>query len=250
MLIFALDTFVPLGTAVAVLYVVVVLMAVSFLPRRGVLLVAAACAGLTLLSYLWQHGFHHVGTASARAAMSLSAIGITTLLASRAQSASLARGEHARLLDLTHDTIFVRDVRDVITYWNRAAEELYGWSQEQALGQSSHRLMRTVFPAPVDQITAELLRTGRWEGELVHTKRDGAQVVVESRWSLEKDERGRPVGTLETNTDINERTRAKEALHRAEVELAHVTRVSTLGELTASIAHEVNQPLAAIVTNG
>jgi two-component system, LuxR family, sensor kinase FixL len=55
---------------------------------------------------------------------------------------------------------------------------------------------------------------------------------------------------METNTDITERRQAQEALHRAQAELAHVTRVTTLGELTASIAHEVNQPLAAIVTNG
>ena len=278
--------------------------------------------------------------------------------------------EQARLLDLTHDTVFVRDVNDVITYWNRGAAELYGWTREEAVGKVSHQLMQTIFPAPLEEINAELLRTGRWEGELVHTKRDGTQVIVASRWSIQQDEQARPFATLETNNDITERKRAEEevrkqaellslahdailvrdlgsrvifwnqgaentygwtaeeaigrvthellrtrfpvsleavdvalqeqgdwegelthttrkgtaivvtsrqslrrdergvavaileinrditerkraeeALHKAQAELAHVTRVATLGEMTASIAHEINQPLAAVVNN-
>jgi two-component system sensor kinase FixL len=158
--------------------------------------------------------------------------------------------ERASLLDLTHDTVFVRDMNDVVTYWNRGAAELYGWSREETIGRTSHSLLRTIFPAPLEEISAELTRTGRWEGELVHTRRDGAQVVVASRWALQRDESGRPVAILETNNDVTERKRAEEALQKTQAELTHVARVTTLGELTASIAHEVNQPLAAIVTNG
>ena len=84
---------------------------------------------------------------------------------------------------------------------------------------------------------------------MIHTRRDGTRVVVASRWALQLDERGKPTAVLETNNDITERKRAEEALHKAQVELAHVTRVATLGEMTASISHEVNQPLAAVVTN-
>lgn len=248
--IFAIDTASPRGMAVAVLYVLVVLMSASFLPHRGVLAVSAACIAATLFSYLWQHGFAQVGTPFARCVMSLFAIGVTTVLVVRAQIASLVLSEQARLLDLTHDTVFVRDLNDVITYWNRGAEQLYGWTREEAIGRVAHELVQTSFPTPLEAITAELLRTGRWEGELVHTVRDGRQVVLASRWSLELDDRQRPIAILETNTDITERNRAQEGLHRAQAELAHVTRVTTLGELTASIAHEVNQPLAAIVTNG
>ena len=120
--------------------------------------------------------------------------------------------EQANLLNLTHDSIFVRGMDDVITYWNRGAEELYGWTAEKAVGKVSHQLTQTVFPAPIDEIRAELLRTGRWEGELVHTKADGTQVVVASRWSLQSDERQRPLAILETNNDITERKRAQALL--------------------------------------
>ncbi len=173
---------------------------------------------------------------------------ITRLVSSVRKSAETLR-EQAALLDLSHDTIFVRDVNDVITYWNRGAEELYGWTRNEAVGKVSHDLTQTVFPAPLGEIMTELTRTGRWKGELVHTRRDGTKVVVASRWSLQRDDQGRPAGTLETNNDITERKRAEEALDQAQAELAHVTRVTTLGELAASIAHEVNQPLAAIVTD-
>jgi PAS domain S-box-containing protein len=124
--------------------------------------------------------------------------------------------EQAALLDLTHDTVFVRDLNDVITYWNRGAEERYGWKQEEAMGQVSHQLTQTVFPAPLEEINVELLGSGRWEGELIHTKRDGAQVVVASRWSLQRDAQGNPIAILETSNDITERKRAEEALRDSE----------------------------------
>ncbi len=157
--------------------------------------------------------------------------------------------ERANLLDLTHDTVFARDINDLITFWNRGAENLYGWTRDEAIGQVSHQLMQTIFPAPLEEIMAELNSAGRWEAELIHTRRDGTKVVVASRWALQLDPQGKPVGVLETNNDITERKRAEEALHKAQAELTHVTRVATLGEMTASIAHEVNQPLAAVITN-
>jgi PAS domain S-box-containing protein len=76
--------------------------------------------------------------------------------------------------------------------------------------------MRTVFPAPLAEIESELRRTGEWEGELVHTTRDGARVVVASRWSLQRDELARPAGVLETNNDVTERKRAEEQLRESE----------------------------------
>jgi two-component system, LuxR family, sensor kinase FixL len=168
-----------------------------------------------------------------------------------ALDAEAALREQASLLNLTHDSIFVRDMNDVITYWNHGAEELYGWTVEEVVRKrvTTHQLLKTVFPAPLDKIEAELLRTGRWEGELVHTKADGTQVVVASRWSLLRDERQRPLTVLETNNDVTNRKQAEEALRQAQADLAHVSRVTTMGELAASLAHEVNQPIAAAVTN-
>jgi K+-sensing histidine kinase KdpD len=66
------------------------------------------------------------------------------------------RTQQASLLNLTHDTIFVRDMSDVITYWNRGAQELYGWKAEEAIGKHAHQLLQTVFPMSIDEIRAEL----------------------------------------------------------------------------------------------
>jgi len=163
------------------------------------------------------------------------------------------RSQHARLLNLTHDTIFVRDMSDLITYWNRGAEEFYGWTAEQVVGKvTTHQLLQTVFPAPLEQINAKLLRTGRWEGELVHTKRDGTQVVVASRWSMEQDEQGRPLATLETNNDISERKRAEEEIRKlnAELEQRVIERTTELEAInkelqafTYSVSHDLRAPL-------
>jgi PAS domain S-box-containing protein len=125
----------------------------------------------------------------------------------------------------------------VITYWNRGAEELYGWSSQEALGKVTYALLQTIFPVPLAEITATLHGTGRWEGELVHTRRDGRQVYVASRWSLQHDDHGRPIGTLETNNDITDRRRAADELRRAqETYLAEAQQLSHTGSFGWSIA--------------
>jgi PAS domain S-box-containing protein len=216
--VFVIDTFTPLGIAVAVLYVVVVLMAGRFFLRPGVLIVGSTCIALTILSYAVQHGETY-GPALIRCLVSIAAIAITTFLALRIQSAGTVLREQADLLDITHDAIFVRDMNDVITFWNRGAEELYGWPREEAIGRVSHELIRTVFPAPLQDIKAALIRDNRWEGELIHTKQDGTQVVVASRWSIQRNRAGRPLAILETNNDITERKRAEARARQQEKEL-------------------------------
>jgi PAS domain S-box-containing protein len=216
--IFAIDTFTPLGLAVAVLYALVVLMAGRFLDRRGVLAVALACVALTAMSFLLQHGLSY-GASLARCLVSILAIVITTFLALKSQSATLTLREQASLLDISHDAIIARDLNDVITYWNRGAEQLYGWPREEAIGKAPHELIRTVFPAPLAEIKATLLATDRWEGELIHTKRDGTEVVVASRWSVQRDPSGRQVAVLETNNDVTERKLAEAKAKQQEREL-------------------------------
>jgi PAS domain S-box-containing protein len=210
--IFIADMLTPVGHAVAVLYVAVVLMATRFFRPRRVALVAVGCAVLTAVSnlILRPSGLEAEGVVNTFTC--IVAIGVAAVLALQGQAAEATLRHQASLLDLTHDTIFVRGMDDVITYWNRGAEELYGWSTEEAVGKVCHQLTHTTFPAPLEDINAELLRTGRWEGELVHSKRDGTRVTVSSRWSLQRDEQGMPAMILETNNDITERKQAEERL--------------------------------------
>lgn len=120
----------------------------------------------------------------------------------------------ARLLDLTQDSVIVRDVEDRVFFWNRGAQEDYGWSFPEVRGRRSHELLKTVFPEPLDEIKARLHRDGYWEGELTHHRRDGTRVVVASRWALQRDEAGEPAAVLEINNDVTERKRAEEERER------------------------------------
>jgi PAS domain S-box-containing protein len=233
--IFIIDTFVPLGIAVAVLYVVVVLLSGRFLQRRGIIAVGVACIVLTLLSFWLQHAGSY-GAPLARCLVSLAAIAITTFLALRIQSAGNVLRAQANLLDITHDAIFVRDMSDIITFWNRGAEKLFGWSREQAIGKKSHELLRTVPKLPLDAINSQLLSADRWEGELCYTRKDGREVLLESRWSVQRDSAMRPCAVLEINNDITERRRIENALRESEANLADAQRVSKMGSFTWNVA--------------
>ena len=123
--------------------------------------------------------------------------------------------EQARLLDLSNDAILVRDASDRIVYWNSGAKEVYGYSNKEAEGKVSHELLRTEHPEALKNIYRKLRRDNRWSGELVHTRKDGTKITVSSRWSLDRDERGKPLSVLETNTDITARKRAEVALQRS-----------------------------------
>jgi PAS domain S-box-containing protein len=158
------------------------------------------------------------------------------------------RTQQASLLDLTHDTIFVRGMDDVITYWNRGAEELYGWTARDAIGQHAHQLLQTVFPKPIEAIHGELLAAARWEGELDKRKADGTPVAVASRWSLRRDEQQRPLAILETNNDVTERKRREEDIRQLNEDLEKRTSElqATNKELEAfaySISHDLRAPL-------
>jgi PAS domain S-box-containing protein len=124
--------------------------------------------------------------------------------------------EQAQLLDLAHDTILTRDLNGVITFWNEGAEQMYGWTKAEALGQQIHTFLQTQFPKPLAEIESELLERGYWEGELIHTRRDGSTITVASRWVMQKDEMGRPIKVLEINNDITLQKQAEVALSESE----------------------------------
>ena len=204
-----------LATTVCLYLVVVVLLSVqgNFISSAVVSLVAVGS-----LAYYFSPTIFSFRVSDSSEAMVVTVFlitaGVITHFVSRVRKSTEGLREQADLLNLTHDSIFVRDMHNVITYWNRGAEELYGWTAEQVIDKTTHQLLQTVFPAPLNEIDTELLRTGRWEGELRHTKADGTQVVVASRWSLQRDEQQQPLAILELNNDITERKRAEDALRR------------------------------------
>ncbi|TMA56502.1 MAG: PAS domain S-box protein, partial [Deltaproteobacteria bacterium] len=102
--------------------------------------------------------------------------------------------EQARALDLAH--VVIRDLDGRIVAWNQGAVRMFGWKRAEAEGQVGHALLQTQFPKPLAEIHSDLLGTGEWEGELVHTRRDGVKVVVTSHWVLQRDQQGNPVRVL------------------------------------------------------
>ncbi|HTQ70657.1 MAG TPA: PAS domain S-box protein, partial [Acidocella sp.] len=246
--IFVLDALTPQDITFAMLYIAVVLMASSFCKPREVGLVVLGCVGLTVLNYaiISPPAAAPKIVGLSNMALAVMAMALTAFLAVRYQAVVGAVREQAKLLDLTHDCIIAGDMNNVITYWNRSAEALFGWTAAEAVGKISCQLLSATFPMPLDAVMTELMSTDRWEGEVVRRKRDGTPVIQACRWSLKRDERGRPAGILETSNDMTARRQAQEARREAQEDLARVNRVMLLSELTSSIAHEVKQPLSAI----
>jgi PAS domain S-box-containing protein len=120
--------------------------------------------------------------------------------------AELAR--QAKLLDLSFNAVILRDGKDRITYWNKGAEELYGWERDEVLGQVTHSLFQTEFSEPLDSIFEQLRREKRWQGELTQTRKNGARLTVLSRWALQCDSETNIESIMEANIDISA---AKEA---------------------------------------
>lgn len=133
----------------------------------------------------------------------------------RKRSAAVCSTESA-LLDVSSDAILARNSADVITFWNRSAEDHYGWRKHEAIGQQSHDLLKTVFPKPRAAVIATLLQQAKWEGELVHTTRSGSKVAVESRWSLQRNSDGSPLIILQIDKDVGERNKVHAELVRSE----------------------------------
>src|SRR5262249_35278746 len=129
--------------------------------------------------------------------------------------AEQALRRQAELLRLSYDAIVVWRLGGGIETWSRGAEELYGFTEAEALGRVTHELLRTAHPVPWPQIEAELAAGGARAGELRHRTKTGSEVIVSSRHQLVRDADG-VQRVLESNHDITERKRAEEALRESE----------------------------------
>jgi len=150
-------------------------------------------------------------------------------------AAAADQARQADLLDLTHDAVVVCDMNEVVTYWNRGAQALYGWTAQEAIGKPADELLKTIFPAPLERIMADIVGNGRWEGELLRATKNGTQVVVASRWSLQRDARGAPIAVLQTNNDVTERKRAEALLEAEKRILGMVARGDPLARILESL---------------
>lgn len=199
------DLLSPLEGAIAVLYVAVVLI-VAPIGRRAVIVAGAGCAMLTLLAFTVGHLPRPADGALSRVAVSLVALTITTLLSLRDRSSRTTLTEQARILELTHDTVIIRDERDAIVYWNDGAERLYGWSKAEALGKNCQSLLDC--SGPTSEAQEALERQGHWSGELTRARRDGTRLILATRWLLRRDADGRRIGVIESSADLTEQRRA------------------------------------------
>ncbi len=154
--------------------------------------------------------------------------------------------KQAALLNLARDAIFVRGLDHTVKFWNDGATELYGFSREEALGKVTQVLLRSEFPEPLEQIVDQVLDSGWWEGESRQTAATGEEILVESRWALQRGTDGEPLGFLEINRDITARRLAEEALrsNMARLELVN----AELQEFAFVAAHDLQEPLRKIHT--
>lgn len=148
--------------------------------------------------------------------------------------------EQAALLDVATDAILVRDLDNQILFWNKGAERLYGWKTLEAVGKNVLDLLDGEQQAKLKQVQKILLQNGEWQGELHQLTKDDKEVIVESRWTLVRDEEGQPKSILVVNTDITQKKQLEAQFLRAQ-------RMESIGTLASGIAHDLNNVLTPIL---
>ncbi|HEY8187603.1 MAG TPA: PAS domain S-box protein [Pyrinomonadaceae bacterium] len=148
--------------------------------------------------------------------------------------------EQAALLDQAQDAILVRDLEHNILFWNKGAERIYGWPAEEAVGKNVIQLLLPEPSAQFEGAREAVINTGEWSGEIHQVRRDGAKIIVESRWTLVRDEQGAPTSILVINTDVTEKKRMEAQFLRAQ-------RMESIGTLAGGIAHDLNNVLSPIL---
>ncbi|MCZ7637243.1 MAG: PAS domain S-box protein [Verrucomicrobia bacterium] len=148
--------------------------------------------------------------------------------------------EQAALLEIAHDAICVQDLQGHIEFWNPAAERLYGWTRDEALGAHvDERLFARVSPELL-QARADLLRDGSWHGELTQAAKEGRTLTALCRFSLVRDPAGKPRSILILSTDLTERKRLEDQFLRAQ-------RMECVGALASGLAHDLNNVFSPIL---
>jgi PAS domain S-box-containing protein len=158
--------------------------------------------------------------------------------------------KQAQMLDLANDTIAVLDLNGAISYWNLGAKWLYGWRRSQAIGKNIHELLQTEWTEPVEVIQKVFFERGSWQGELVRTKADGTKITVASRWTLQHDDRDKPVAILEISNDISDRKRSESALAQSAQRFRATFEQAAVGMAQATVEGKfllVNQKLCEIL---
>ena len=148
--------------------------------------------------------------------------------------------EQAALIDKAQDAILVRSLEGALLYANPSAEHLYGITADQRSLKDAGDRLRLAEDPKVATATQEVLATGEWSGEFSQTGAKNQPLIVESRWTLIRDDSGRPVSILQINTDVTEKKRMEEQFLR-------VQRMETMGSLAGSIAHDLNNALAPVL---
>ncbi len=153
---------------------------------------------------------------------------------------------NAQLLDLAYDAVTTWNVRtQLITFWNKGAEELYGWSSEEAIGRDSTELLRSQLPESKDSILALLRSAGRWDGEIVQTTKDGRRIHVAARWALQSDTAGWPEAVIEIARDVTADKLAAAEIRQARDVAEQASQAKS--EYLSRMSHELRTPLTAIL---
>ncbi|MUG91537.1 PAS domain S-box protein [Scytonema sp. UIC 10036] len=166
-------------------------------------------------------------------------VGVSVDITERKQTEEKIR-QQAALLDIATDAILVRDLNHKILFWNKSAERLYGWKAQEALEQNAQNLLYREILPQLQEALHQVNKTGEWYGELNKVRKDGKEIIVESRWTLVRDENGNPKSILTVDTDITEKKQLQTQFLRAQ-------RLESLGTLASGIAHDLNNILSPIL---